>query len=51
MQPLGLPKILGLDFALGAGGVAYLLELNRTPGLSPRGGADRAVKRAVVDAA
>ena len=49
--PLAPPKILGLDFALAAGGVPHLLELNRTPGLSPRGSADSGVKRAVVDAA
>ena len=49
--PRALPKILGLDFSLDAGGVPYLLELNRTPGLSPRGLADRATKHAVVDAA
>ena len=29
----------------------YLLELNRTPGLSPRGPADSAAKHAVVEAA
>ena len=49
--PLSMPKILGLDFSIGAGGVPYLLELNRTPGLVPRGNADSAVKEAVVDAA
>ena len=49
--PLALPKIIGLDFALAAGGVPYLLELNRTPGLAPRGPADSAAKHAVVEAA
>ena len=36
---------------MAAGGVPYLLELNRTPGLSPRGPADSAAKHAVVEAA
>ena len=51
--PLGElpPKIVGLDFAVDAAGDAWLLEVNRTPGLVGRAEVDRAVKDAVVDAA
>ena len=45
------PKIVGLDFAVDAAGDAWLLEVNRTPGLVGRAEVDRAVKDAVVDAA
>ena len=45
------PKIVGLDFAVDAAGDAWLLEVNRTPGLVGRADVDRAVKDAVVDAA
>ena len=47
----GLPKILGLDFALAADGRAWLLEVNATPGLVGRAERDRRVKDAVLDAA
>ena len=42
---------MGLDFAVDAAGDAWLLEVNRTPGLVGRADVDRAVKDAVVDAA
>ena len=45
------PKIVGLDFAVDDAGDAWLLEVNRTPGLVGRADVDRAVKDAVVDAA
>ena len=45
------PKIVGLDFAVDEAGDAWLLEVNRTPGLVGRAEVDRAVKDAVVDAA
>ena len=49
--PTPPPKIVGLDFAVDAAGDAWLLEVNRTPGLVGRADVDRAVKDAVVDAA
>ena len=49
--PTRPPKIVGLDFAVDAAGDAWLLEVNRTPGLVGRADVDRAVKDAVVDAA
>ena len=49
--PTRPPKIVGLDFAVDAAGDAWLLEVNRTPGLVGRAEVDRAVKDAVVDAA
>ena len=49
--PTPPPKIVGLDFAVDAAGDAWLLEVNRTPGLVGRAEVDRAVKDAVVDAA
>ena len=48
--PTRPPKIVGLDFAVDAAGDAWLLEVNRTPGLVGRADVDRAVKDAVVDA-
>ena len=45
------PKIVGLDFAVDEAGDAWLLEVNRTPGLVGRAEVDRSVKDAVVDAA
>lgn len=45
------PKIIGLDFAVDEVGAAWLLEVNRTPGLVGRAAVDRGVKDAVVDAA
>ncbi|KAK7249933.1 tubulin tyrosine ligase-like protein [Aureococcus anophagefferens] len=47
----GLPKILGLDFAVDGRGDAWLLEVNATPGLAPRAATDGRVKEAVVAAA
>ena len=49
--PTPPPKIVGLDFAVDETGDAWLLEVNRTPGLVGRAEVDRAVKDAVVDAA
>ena len=49
--PTPPPKIVGLDFAVDAACDAWLLEVNRTPGLVGRAEVDRAVKDAVVDAA
>ena len=49
--PTPPPKIVGLDFAVDEAGDAWLLEVNRTPGLVGRADVDRAVKDAVVDAA
>eukprot|EP00978_Attheya_sp_CCMP212_P013317 scaffold33443_cov54-Attheya_sp.AAC.1 len=51
---LGLPKILGLDFVLEEKHhperciVPWLLEVNRFPGLEPRGSSDSFVKQTVV---
>ena len=42
---------MGLDFAVDEAGDAWLLEVNRTPGLVGRADVDRAGKDAVVDAA
>ena len=39
-----LPKILGFDFLPDASGVPWLIEVNRFPGLEPRGDVDAAVK-------
>ena len=44
-------EMFGLDFVVDSGGTAWLLEVNRTPGLVGRAEVDRAVKDAVVDAA
>jgi hypothetical protein len=51
LKLLGIPKILGLDFMLKADGTPQLLEVNRFPGLEPRGDGDRDVKVAVVHGA
>lgn len=45
---LCLPKILGFDFLLDSGLNPWLVEVNRFPGLEPRGGCDTSVKRSVV---
>ena len=43
----GLPKILGFDFILDGFANPWLLEVNRFPGLDPRGASDARVKRSV----
>jgi tetratricopeptide (TPR) repeat protein len=48
LKLLGIPKILGLDFMIKADGIPQLLEVNRFPGLEPRGDGDRDVKVSVV---
>ena len=47
---LGLPKILGFDFVVDAARNAWLVEVNRFPGLEPRDndGGDAVVKQQVV---
>ena len=45
---LGIPKILGLDFMVTESLHPMLLEINRFPGLEPRGDGDELVKQAVV---
>ena len=43
-----LPKILGLDFLVDDSQNSWLIEVNRFPGLEPRGPSDETVKRRVV---
>ena len=43
-----VPKILGLDFLVDENQKPALIEVNRFPGLEPRGSSDEAVKRQVV---
>ena len=43
-----LPKILGLDFLVDNRQKPWLIEVNRFPGLEPRGSSDEAVKHKVV---
>jgi tetratricopeptide (TPR) repeat protein len=43
----GLPKILGFDFILDGFSNPWLLEVNRFPGLDPRGTSDARVKHSV----
>lgn len=43
----GLPKILGFDFILDSFANPWLLEVNRFPGLDPRGDSDMRVKHSV----
>jgi tetratricopeptide (TPR) repeat protein len=45
---LGIPKILGFDFMVTESLQPMLLEVNRFPGLEPRGDGDEQVKLAVV---
>jgi len=46
---LGIPKILGFDFVVDAAGSAWLVEVNRFPGLEPRDEkSDATVKQSVV---
>jgi hypothetical protein len=45
---LGIPKILGFDYAVDESGEPWLLEVNRFPGLEPRDGSDTPVKHYVV---
>ena len=45
---LGIPKILGFDFMVTESLHPMLLEVNRFPGLEPRGDGDELVKPAVV---
>ena len=42
------PKILGLDFLVDENQDPWLIEVNRFPGLEPRGLSDEAVKRKIV---
>jgi hypothetical protein len=46
---LGLPKILGFDFVVDCGGKAWLVEVNRFPGLQPRDTQDELTKRSVLE--
>ena len=43
-----VPKILGLDFLVDENQKPKFIEVNRFPGLEPRGSSDEAVKRQVV---
>lgn len=43
-----VPKLLGLDFLVDENQKPWLIEVNRFPGLEPRGSSDEAVKRQVV---
>ena len=43
-----VPKILGLDFLVDNHQKPWLIEVNRFPGLEPRGSSDEAVKHRVV---
>ena len=49
IQAIGIPKILGLDFVVDSSSQAWLIEVNRFPGLEPRDeGQDADIKRRVV---
>ena len=45
---LGIPKIVGLDFLVDDNRQPKLIEVNRFPGLEPRGDGDETVKHKVV---
>ena len=51
LRELGIPKILGFDFMLGACGKVFLIEVNRFPGLESRDESDFSVKQDVVQRA
>ena len=48
LADLGIPKILGVDFVVDKSGRSWLVEVNRFPGLEPRGETDQKVKHQVV---
>lgn len=48
LATLGIPKILGFDFVVDASYRAWLVEVNRFPGLEPRSERDAPVKHQVV---
>ena len=48
LATLGFPKILGFDFVVDAACNAWLVEVNRFPGLEPRNEMDTAAKHQIV---
>ncbi|GFH59693.1 hypothetical protein CTEN210_16169 [Chaetoceros tenuissimus] len=51
MLSSSIPKILGFDYIVDDEKQPWLLEVNRFPGLEPRGAVDEAIKRSVVNLA
>lgn len=48
LATLGIPKILGFDFVVDASRNAWLVEVNRFPGLEPRNEMDATVKHQII---